>query len=913
MKEIVAFIVMFTYIFFIPDINSGAIPLFIIFLFKEVQIQLVEIRINLGGSALLPFNTKVEHAALSRWGQQKKEVSMKKTILLLKGRWRTALLVLLLSAAGMGKGYAFDFRSVCSTGQTLYYDIIDATNHYVELACPNPTAPGWDGFSKPEGDLVIPDAVIFNGITYSVTNVGYYAFRKCSGLTSVTFPNTLISISGYGAFHECTGLTSLSFPNSLTTIGNSAFEFCSGLTSVSLPNSLITIDDGAFNQCDLTSVVIPNSVTSIGNCAFYRLYNLTSITIGSSVSLIESNAFSYCTKLASITVFCNTPPSSDGNPFNYVNKQNVSVMVPCGTLSEYQVASIWSDFTNFQEDCPIIFADYRVKTLCVGNWDTDGDEELCYSEAAKVSDLSSVFSEESSITSFDELQYFTGLTSINSSAFERCGNLTSVTLPNSVNYIGSYAFERCYRLTLTILSNTPPSIGNDIFENITNSIIVYVPYESINTYKTDANWSSYVSRIQPWLPTSVTGYGESTESDKWAFIASPLSENTAPTATAIEGLMAETATEYDLYRFNQDAAAEWENYKNAAHTEGFVLENGQGYLYASKEDADIIFKGTFNEGTSKEVNLTYTEGKRLAGWNLVGNPFPYAATVDRSYYVMNAGGTGIEPTPLSAGTSIEACTGIMVKADDEGESVTFAKPSRVATENKGMVKIAVAASTGTVADRAIVSFNEEDVLEKFYFGEQAANIYIPQGGREYAIVSVGGTDVARNVSTCVNEMPINFKATKNGTYTLSVNPEGVEIDYLHLIDNMTGADVDLLPLCNPPSKGAGGLGRGDSTNPTYTFTAKTTDYESRFRLVFSICGDANGDNAEAPFAFISNGNIVITADTQNATLQIVDAMGRVVVCTDVARNVSTNGLTVGVYVLRLIDGNDVKTQKIVIQ
>ena len=82
-------------------------------------------------------------------------------------------------------------------------------------------------------------------------------------------------------------------------------------------------------------------------------------------------------------------------------------------------------------------------------------------------------------------------------------------------------------------------------------------------------------------------------------------------------------------------------------------------------------------------------------------------------------------------------------------------------------------------------------------------------------------------------------------------------------------------------------------------------------MVFSICGDANGDN-DAPFAFISNGNIVITADTQNATLQIVDAMGRMVVCTDGVHTVSTNGMTAGVYVLRLIDGDNVKTQKIVI-
>ena len=72
------------------------------------------------------------------------------------------------------------------------------------------------------------------------------------------------------------------------------------------------------------------------------------------------------------------------------------------------------------------------------------------------------------------------------------------------------------------------------------------------------------------------------------------------------------------------------------------------------------------------------------------------------------------------------------------------------------------------------------------------------------------------------EMPLNFKANANGEYTITVNPENVEMGYLHLIDNMTGADIDLLQT------------------PEYTFNAKTTDYESRFRLVF-VCGDANDD------------------------------------------------------------------------
>ena len=148
--------------------------------------------------------------------------------------------------------------------------------------------------------------------------------------------------------------------------------------------------------------------------------------------------------------------------------------------------------------------------------------------------------------------------------------------------------------------------------------------------------------------------------------------------------------------------------------------------------------------------------------------------------------------------------------------------------------------------------------------------------------------------TVSTETPVNFKAAKNGTYTLTVNVENMDLDYLHLIDNMTGADVDLL-----------------QTNE-YTFAAKTTDYASRFRLIFNAEDASAGSASDAPFAYINNGNIVITADAGDATLQVVDVMGRVVVCPDVARNVSTSGIVPGVYVLRLIDGDSVRTQKIVI-
>ena len=230
-------------------------------------------------------------------------------------------------------------------------------------------------------------------IPNSVTRIGYYAFWRCSGLTSVTIPNSVTSIGGSAFYHcsgltsiiipnsvtsiresvfgNCSGLTSIIIPNSVTSIGKSAFENCSGLTSIIIPNSVTKIGGSAFYHCSrLTSITIPNSVTSIGESAFENCSGLTSVTIGNSVTSIGKEAFSNCPGLTSITIpnsvtsigerafaWCSgltsieslaeVPPTLGSSAFNNVSTR-IPVYVSCGSVSAYQSAEGWKDFTNIQ-------------------------------------------------------------------------------------------------------------------------------------------------------------------------------------------------------------------------------------------------------------------------------------------------------------------------------------------------------------------------------------------------------------------------------------------------------------------------------------------------------------------------------------------------------------------------------------
>lgn len=317
------------------------------------------------------------------------------------------------------------------------------------------------------GAITIPKSVMDDhGATFSVTRIGNMAFEGCTGLTSISIPNSVTEI-GDMAFLNCVSLTSISMSNSVSKIGYSAFsgtpwynnqpdgmvyienvayrykgempsntsvaikkgvvsvssgafEGCRGLTSITIPNSVTTIGTIAFRGCaGLSSVIIPNSVTEIGRLAFYGCLGLTSVAVPSSVSKIGSDAFF-------------------GTPW-YNNQDD-------GVVYIGKVA-------------------YKYK----------GEMPKNTSVVIKIKD---------------------GIESVSPSAFEGCVGLTSVAISNTVTEIGYMAFDGCAALTSVTIGTSVTEIGDMAFRNCKSLISASIPNSVTTIGKSAFQWlhESYICK-----------------------------------------------------------------------------------------------------------------------------------------------------------------------------------------------------------------------------------------------------------------------------------------------------------------------------------------------------------------------------------------------------------------------------------
>lgn len=425
------------------------------------------------------------------------------------------VLLLFATLFALGQSAFADIFAYTYQGQTLRYSIGLNGNAgvvgYFEYLNPR----------GPIGSLEIPATVSYGGTIYSVTGISYEAFHNCDSLTSVTIPHSVTSIGGY-AFGGCDGLTSVVFnADNCTTASQGTlylypfsgcanitnFTFgdnvkvipgglCAGLSSlasVNIPDSVTSIGNYAFYNCSgLTSVTVPNSVISIGQYAFYNCSNLASVDIGNSVAPIGAYAFANCSSLTSVNL---------GNSVTHIY---------------YRAYYNCSSLTSVTIPQSVTYIDSYAFGNCSGLTTVVFNADSCTHAGGQGQNyvIESPFKNSANITNFT---FGANVKVIPNYLCYGLSELTSVTIPDSVTWIGFKAFYNCSNLdSVIMLPITAPLLAyNDVFQNNSATRKFYIPCGSYNSYSSvNGYWTSFLQEPDPAYTIAVsvnnTSYGSAT-------------------------------------------------------------------------------------------------------------------------------------------------------------------------------------------------------------------------------------------------------------------------------------------------------------------------------------------------------------------------------------------------------------------
>lgn len=375
------------------------------------------------------------------------------------------VLLIILSFHGFGRGY-YDFSAVCETGQTLYYKIIYGTDHEVRLTYPGNLNDPYQGFEEPQGEIILPETVVYEGQTYVVTEIDKNTFHSCTNLTGIlAIPNTVKTI-GHSCFWHCTGFTQLVLPEALESIGYAAFYGCSGLTgTLVLPETITVLQNMIFGDCpSLTEVIFPPALQVIESHAFSNCSGLVSLTLPSSLKTIENRAFWSCTGLIGTLYLPASVDSIGSCVFSYCHDLDSIIVDP--------------DNPNYysENNALITKNDMTLLTACKNTEIPNNIRGIGSYAFASMTTLTEVPQLPSTLKIIDDHAFYAcpfignlvlpdSLEFIGECAFSFCHGLNgSLVVPDAVTQIGDYAFLECegFDGTLT-LGKSLNSIGNMAF------------------------------------------------------------------------------------------------------------------------------------------------------------------------------------------------------------------------------------------------------------------------------------------------------------------------------------------------------------------------------------------------------------------------------------------------------------------
>lgn len=478
-------------------------------------------------------------------------------------------------------------------------------------------------YEVPEGTWTIERDAFFKSELTSITlpstlyTINYDAFGYSKQLKEIDIPSSVKTLGEY-VFDHCTSLTRVSLP-SMTSLPRYFFSNCTALPTVDLPSKLQSIEDYAFTNCTaLSNIVLPDGLQTIGNYAFNKCNKITNIKLPAGMQTIGENAFKGCDNLNKVVCKMQNPIPLPDNAFTDNVYNNAVLMVPYGALALYKSANGWKKFKNIIGY--IAFEDKNVEAICLNNWDTNGDSELDYTEAAAVTSLGDAFTGNTTIKIFNELKYFDGLTKIDDNAFRGCKSLQSVSVPSSVKQLGKYAFYSCYALTDIVLPEGLEVINDFAIGACTKLAKVELP-STLTTIKTKAfYYDKVLTSIN--IPASVTSIGAS------AFATCPLlMEVTAnmmkPCTIAANVFTEDTYSKatlnipygtYDIYKTTNY----WSKFVNIKTLAGQVAIDATPISIVAGESGDMVLRLDGNlPSVSFQFDLTLATGITLQSASVI--------------------------------------------------------------------------------------------------------------------------------------------------------------------------------------------------------------------------------------------------------------------------------------------------------
>ena len=374
----------------------------------------------------------------------------------------------------------------------------------------------------------------------------------------------------------------------------------------------------------------------------------------------------------------------------------------------------------------------------------------------------------------------------------------------------------------------------------------------------------------------------------WQFISSPMKN----AATAGFETDPRTGIGYDLFKYDGDVTTEedleWINYKGHDDFEA-KFQQGRGYMASYAENGIAEFVGEFNNATSFTFDGLKYHGDdikaRIDNFHLLGNPFTFdmdwskttSQNLVTGYAVVTTDG-GYTYATTDGGGIIKVGDGFFVKVVGDAPSLTYTANTRSRNKDNNYINLIASGKAGQ--DNVIINFadNGRDGFDKLEnFNKNIAEIYVKENESRYGIL---------NYSEDVEEINIYFNAKQMGYYTINALTNA-DFANVTLVDRLTGVETDIL-------------------TDSYTFQAMADDAPDRF--ILRMNRQVESEN----FVYRSGEELIINAE---GSVQIIDVMGRIVYSNEIVNDnhrVNIGSLKNAAYIVRVVNANEVKTQKVVI-